>query len=144
MGGHPEECPLVKWNVPGDKSKGTSYIEEAVKSSPGDVRWVRNPMYGLCMKHALTPYNTISGAHQLSIPRTHIHSVENASIQVGKGESRTEKYFWGPYVERSKVTGENLTLLRELDYRREKLVAEEKAAREAAKDAVQGGVQGQT
>jgi hypothetical protein len=41
MGGHPEECPLRKWNVPGDKSKGTSYIEDAVKPSPGDVRRVK-------------------------------------------------------------------------------------------------------
>jgi hypothetical protein len=109
MGGHPEECPLRKLNVPGDRSKGVSYIEHAEKPSPGDVRWVRINY----------PYRG-----------PHIDAVEGAGKHDGKKEALATGPAWDPYIERGKMTGEDPAFLRELDLRREKLVAEEKAARE--------------
>jgi hypothetical protein len=111
MGGHPEECPLRRWKVPGDKSQGISYIDHPEKPSPGDVRWIRINY----------PYQG-----------PHIDSVKIVSTQDEEKETQTEQYGWDPYVERGKVTGENPKFLRDLDLRREKLVSEEKAARKAA------------
>ncbi|KAI4670881.1 uncharacterized protein J4E88_009633 [Alternaria novae-zelandiae] len=114
-GDHPEECPLRRWKVPGDKSQGIAYIEDAEKPSPGDVSWVRTNY----------PYQG-----------PHIDSVENAGIQDENEEASDEDFDRNPYIERGKVTGEDPKVLRMLDRQRAKLVEEEKAARDVASAAI--------